>query len=126
MRSFRGSIVMAVIGLSAPALADGPAGTWGCECRRYLGSEDGQPCYMFANVTGKTFSFGAFETSGDGRFRVTRRTSGYDLTARIRTAVTGARMRIRIRVERSGDARVYIDNDSKPIFLAACDPRPPR
>ncbi|MDB5650503.1 MAG: hypothetical protein JWL62_2023, partial [Hyphomicrobiales bacterium] len=48
--------------LSASA-ADPPArgAKWSCECETYGGSKDN--CYMYADINGKVFDFGAFETS---------------------------------------------------------------
>jgi hypothetical protein len=95
-------------------------GNWSCECLTFDGSSEN--CHMFASAKEGVFSFGAFETSGEGTFSVERSVDEAVVTGQIRT-VTGHDMTVIIvQPAGGGDAQVFTDERSEDgaPFTAAC------
>jgi hypothetical protein len=109
--------------LAAPALARAvKQAVWGCSCRTYDGGTEN--FYSFAEISGRMFQLGAFENSGEGRYRVKRRNGGFVLTSTIRTG-DAQRLFVCIVEPRRGPANLYLGTDNNrnpknPLFTAGC------
>lgn len=94
---------LALICCSLPGSVEAEAASrrvkWECSCLTYSGSRES--CHMYATVSGRTFEFGAFETSGAGNYIVKRAANETVVTGRIRTH-TGGRLTAIIVTPRGG------------------------
>lgn len=120
------SLLMASAMLVQPVLAAdvvGPSEDWSCSCLTYDGGTD--TCYMSATITGRTMWFGAFETSGEGPYKVSRFGGKTTVAGDLRTAVTNQTMMVTIVVPDDGTpASVFLSADTTPgteTFTAQCE-----
>lgn len=115
------AIFSGCIALASAAQADEPSvSDWSCACLTYDGGTEN--CYMFASITGPTFSFGAFETSGSGTFSVERDQTETVVTGRIVTG-TDQPMTVIIAQPHSDEPALVFIDERKPggeTFTASC------
>ncbi|WP_442582662.1 hypothetical protein ACSBOB_12240 [Mesorhizobium sp. ASY16-5R] len=126
-RKFAALISLISLAMSWSALADEEkTPDWSCSCLTFDGSSEN--CHMFANVEGPVFSFGAFETSGDGPYTVERTADETVLTSEI-TTVNGAKMTVIIAEPSKGGTALIFTDERKPggeSFTAKCEGKLPK
>jgi hypothetical protein len=95
---------------------------WECTC--VPGPGDSGFCPVFASINGQKFSFGAYETSGDGYYRVIHRKHEDVVEGNIRTTTGGRLTAVVVTPKGARVSKIYIDK-KRPgeQFLARCTGR---
>lgn len=92
---------------------------WECKC--VPGPGDSGFCPVFASIDGRKFSFGAYETSGDGRYRVIHRKHEDVVEGNIRTGTGGRLTAVVVTPKGARHSKIYTDKKrTGEPFMARC------